>query len=125
MPTPLNYRRLLLSFDDLLSPDYNLLLEPILVGCYPPLHNDVKPIKDRPDAIYTSSRSKVVWPCHYLALKKNQQQSITEPGGTLKSTYQVFVHLEEYVKLPKMPINSNRRHGHRRVPAHESFLAQR
>ena len=125
MPTPLNYRRLLLSFDDLLCPGCNLLLEPILVSCYPPLHNDMKSIKDRPDAIYINSGSKVIWARHYLTFKKNQQQLITAPGGTLMSTYQVFVHLEEYVKLPKMPMNSNRGHGHRRVPAHDSLLAQR
>ena len=64
--------RLQFPIDNSLSPCYNVLLEPVFVSCHSPLHNDMKPIENSPDAIQTGSRSKVVWPCHHLTSNGNQ-----------------------------------------------------
>ena len=55
-----------LPIADLGSLFHDMQLEPLRVLVQSPCHNDMKPIENRPDAIKSGSRAKLIRACHYL-----------------------------------------------------------
>ena len=51
---------------------HDACLEPVLVCCHTPFHDNIEPIENGPYAVETRSRAEIVWPCHYLQCSQDQ-----------------------------------------------------